>query len=228
MKSIGLKSSDEGGLGMHLLFDIDGTVIDHEMRIYGLYRQYAMDHDYPVISKTAYFAKKKEGISEKSIAAGTFPRAAVTPYTVWKKTVIETPEALLLDRLVSGIRDGLAKLVPFHTLASLSARQSKEALEEELVRLEIRAYFQSVLRVGIANPAQAKAAAIIAYKNVHRCSLEDIIVIGDTEVDILASRVAGVRCIAVGWGLRSASFLVGQGARTIVKFVRDLPKVIGQ
>lgn len=211
---------------MYLLFDIDGTVIDYKKRMYGLYRQYAMDHDYPLISEAAYFANKKKGISEKSITAQTFPRAALTPYTVWKKAAIEKPEALRLDRLVSGIRNVLAKLVPIHALVSLSARQSTEALEEELVRLGIRAYFQSVLPVGLANPAQAKAAAVIAYSNVYRYRLEDMIVIGDTEIDILASQVAAVRCIAVGWGLRSASFLAGQGAKTVVKSVRDLPKVI--
>ncbi|HPF29617.1 MAG TPA: HAD hydrolase-like protein, partial [Lachnospiraceae bacterium] len=45
---------------------------------------------------------------------------------------------------------------------------------------------------------------------------EDVIYIGDSEVDLATARNAGVDCISVEWGFRDHDFLVSHGATTLV------------
>lgn len=55
---------------------------------------------------------------------------------------------------------------------------------------------------------------------------ERTVYIGDSDVDIMTARNAGIDCIAVEWGFRSREFLLDNGAEVIVSEVSQLEAII--
>lgn len=53
-------------------------------------------------------------------------------------------------------------------------------------------------------------------------SLPQVVYVGDSDVDILTARNAGIPCISVSWGFRSAEFLREHGAETVVSTAEEL------
>ena len=55
---------------------------------------------------------------------------------------------------------------------------------------------------------------------------EDVIYIGDTEVDLETSANAGIKCIAACWGFRDKSYLKEKGATMFAESPKDLINII--
>lgn len=202
---------------MHIFFDIDGTIIDHTQRIYDLYGTYAHTHGFSAFDKTVYLQKKREGASEKSIAAETFPSEYIEPYIIWKRSVIETPRILSMDTLVPGIDTVLTHIAEHHALIALSARQSKKQLIDQLERLDILEKFADIICVpNVADQPSRKNVELRKYLINHHIKTSDAAIVGDTEWDMDAAKQTSVRGIGVSWGMRSALFLASHGTYTVV------------
>jgi phosphoglycolate phosphatase len=211
---------------MHLLFDIDGTVVDHTKRIYGLYRDYCQAHGLTVLDELEYLERKSRGEDDRTIVRETFPREVVDHYLAWKFERIEGLDALQHDVLVAGMKEALEELATSHRLAAVSARQSNDVLVEQLTDLGIWLFFQASLSVGLGPPVEAKASAIDDYLTEKRIGPADATLIGDTEVEIAAADRARIRCISVGWGLRSGSFLLAHKATRVVESPEELSELL--
>lgn len=59
--------------------------------------------------------------------------------------------------------------------------------------------------------------------NVNR---DEVIYVGDSDVDIVTAKNAGVECISVGWGFRDKEFLIQSGAKIIVNTTKELEQWI--
>ena len=57
-------------------------------------------------------------------------------------------------------------------------------------------------------------------------SREDVVYVGDSEVDIQTAANMGVPCVSVAWGSRSEEFLRSHGAKEIIRETAELKKVI--
>ena len=202
---------------MHIFFDIDGTLIRYTKRMYDLYATYAHTHGYSALDKPVYLQKKREGVSERSIALETFPPGSFEEYISWKRSLIETPNMLATDKLVPGITPVLTMLARHHALIALSARQSKKRLVDQLKRLNILNNFSHVICVSdIANQVEGKTEGIRNYLITHHVTASQAVVVGDAEVDVMAAAQSSIAAIAVSWGTRSASFLARHGAHTVI------------
>jgi len=211
---------------MHILFDIDGTVVDHKNRIYGLYEEYGRASGLPILDGTAYFERKSQGEDDRVIAGKTFPPSVVDDYLAWKRTQIESGRALARDVLVSGMKETLEALAASHSLVALSARQSNDVLVDELRRLDVWRFFRTSLTVSPGAPVEGKTAALVSYLEDTPIAPEKVALVGDTEVEVAAAARAGVQCISVAWGLRNRSFLLRHGAHRIVGSARELREVL--
>ena len=54
------------------------------------------------------------------------------------------------------------------------------------------------------------------------CSKKSAVYIGDSEVDIMTAKNAGIKCISVDWGFKSKEFLIANGAEEIVESCEEL------
>ena len=55
---------------------------------------------------------------------------------------------------------------------------------------------------------------------------EGAVYVGDSDVDILTAKNAGLPCIAVSWGFRSRAFLEANGARVIADTMQELEQLL--
>lgn len=55
---------------------------------------------------------------------------------------------------------------------------------------------------------------------------EGAVYVGDSDVDILTAKNAGLPCIAVSWGFRSRAFLEANGARIIADTMQELEQLL--
>lgn len=55
---------------------------------------------------------------------------------------------------------------------------------------------------------------------------KDCVYIGDSEVDILTAKNAGVNCISVCWGFKGKEFLVKNGAKLLAETVEELDELL--
>jgi phosphoglycolate phosphatase-like HAD superfamily hydrolase len=211
---------------LHLLFDVDGTLVDPWRRAYSLYAEYGRLAGVDVFDMAEYVRSKRQGWDERAIARGTFAPDRVEPYLRWKLDRIEAEDALGLDSLVEGMKELLEELGRTSTPGVLSARQSRPALVDQLARLAIGERFRSVVCIGPGSGAAGKAAAVDAYRRRAGIETDEVILIGDTEVEIEAARLAGVRCISVAWGLRDPDVLELRGAETVVRAVPELARAL--
>ena len=57
-------------------------------------------------------------------------------------------------------------------------------------------------------------------------SKEDAVYVGDSDVDILTAKNAGLPCLSVSWGFRSANFLWDSGAKSVSATPEELYRAI--
>ena len=58
------------------------------------------------------------------------------------------------------------------------------------------------------------------------CAAEETVMVGDSEVDLAAAAAAGIGCIAVTWGCRSAAELERAGATCRVSDCAELLRLL--
>ena len=119
---------------------------------------------------------------------------------------IESKKYLLLDRLQNHAVDILSDWEKSGMRLFLVTMRNKPAsLYWQLGELGIAHFFDEVVVVGSCQAGANKSANIRPLLNNSR--LEEVIWIGDTEVDIHAARELGVKVCALTCGLRTEEYL---------------------
>lgn len=87
-------------------------------------------------------------------------------------------------------------------------------------------YFSDILddAIGAQENVRKKPEPDALYKcaEKHNIGLNNIIYVGDSDVDILTARNAGVKGIAVSWGFRTKDFLISNNAERIADTPEEL------
>ncbi len=72
-------------------------------------------------------------------------------------------------------------------------------------------------------PKPAPDTVLAAMREL-RASASQCVYIGDSDVDIITAKNAGIPCISVSWGFRSRQFLQEHGAAVIVNNIQELSR----
>ena len=93
-----------------------------------------------------------------------------------------------------------------------------------------RQYFHSWIdfALGVSDALQRKPAPDMVYACIEQMHLkpEEVVFIGDSEVDLKTAQNAGINCISVLWGFRSQEILLENGATQLVSTVKELEAVL--
>jgi phosphoglycolate phosphatase len=65
-------------------------------------------------------------------------------------------------------------------------------------------------------------AALRQLNDISLTSISSAVYVGDSDVDILTARNAGIPCISVLWGFRDRDFLLSHGAQTFIAYPAEL------
>ena len=87
-------------------------------------------------------------------------------------------------------------------------------------------YFPGYYALGEAPDCPRKPAADMVYKAMKAIGVEACVYVGDSEVDVLTAKNAGVPCVCVLWGFRDREDMEAVGGSIYCEKTEDLAKII--
>lgn len=79
---------------------------------------------------------------------------------------------------------------------------------------------------GEAADCPRKPAPDMLLKIKEELSIDDFIYVGDSEVDVITAKNAGVPCVSVLWGFRDRPEIEAEGGKYFIEDARELPAMI--
>ena len=119
-----------------------------------------------------------------------------------------------------GILDALEELKRKYTLAVVSNKP------DNMVKPLCRRFFDGIYALGEQPEIPRKPAPDMIRKAMEDIGVERCIYVGDSDVDILTARNAGVPCLSVLWGFRGRDYLEEIGGKYFCSDPRQLPEII--
>jgi phosphoglycolate phosphatase len=209
---------------MTLFFDLDGPLLDVSPRYVALHQTLLEAAGVEPMPAERYWQCKQAALAEEDILRELGVLERVPHYLKRRVELIETAEWLVHDRPWPWTRPTLARLAKQHTLVLVTARANRPLLDEQLARLELAGFFDEVLsEPGGQRVDEQKAALIRGYLTRHGQALAGHWMIGDTEADVGAGKLLGLRTVAVLSGIRSAEILARSQPDHLLPDIRKLP-----
>lgn len=117
-----------------------------------------------------------------------------------------------------GILEALAEVKREFPVAIVSNKP------DNAVKILCDRYFPGVFALGQSDACPRKPAPDMVFKAMEAIGADRCIYVGDSEVDVLTARNAGVPCLSVLWGFRDQETLLAAGAEHFCERPADLFK----
>ena len=198
-----------------ILWDLDGTLLD----------------TLEDLADAVNFALRQFGYPERSIeeircfvgngARRLIERAVPTGGDV--PAVFDTFRAYydahcqIKTRPYDGIMEALQKLGEKYPMAVVSNKP------DSAVKPLCAEYFPGLYARGESTDCPRKPAPDMVFKAMEAIGVESCIYVGDSEVDVLTARNAGVPCLSVLWGFRDRAEIMDAGGS---HFCEDTAKLV--
>lgn len=193
-----------------ICLDLDGPILDVSDRYYRVYSDTLKSIGKQPVGQESYWNKKRDRISETEILAASSVRdgGLIQAYLSLRAERIESPEYLRFDRVWPGTSDALAVLSSGSRLALVTMRNSVDLLNRQLDRMGLIDSFDCVLAgpVELEGNSRAERKAQLVRAQYDKNDLTGWFV-GDTETDIRAGRLLGIRTLAITFGIRTVEHL---------------------
>lgn len=121
-------------------------------------------------------------------------------------------------RPYGGILEALAEVKKEFPIAVVSNKP------DNATKLLCRQYFGEVYALGERSDIPRKPAPYMVHRAMADIGADHCIYVGDSEVDVLTAKNAGVPCLSVLWGFRDREVLVEAGAEHFCETPADLLK----
>lgn len=213
-------------MSLTLFFDLDGPLLDVSARYAALHRDLLREAGLRCMSADRYWDRKRARISEEEILRELGALGLAPDYLRLRLERIESPDYLHLDRPWPWTHDVLDKLARRNPLVLVTARASSLLLLEQLDRLDLIAYFHEVLSEAARRGVDKQKARLInAYLKRHDRP-PDGWMVGDTEADVGAGQIVGLRTVAVQTGIRNVEMLRLASPDHLLNDIRELPLLV--
>ena len=120
----------------------------------------------------------------------------------------------------AGILEALTALAAEYPLAVVSNKP------DSAVKPLCREYFGDLFALGERRETPRKPAPDMVWQAMAAIGVESCIYVGDSVVDILTARNAGVPCLSVTWGFRDKDALTAAGGKHFCDDPRQLPETL--
>ena len=97
---------------------------------------------------------------------------------------------------------------------------------DEAVKILCGQYFGDVYALGQSSNLPRKPAPDMVHKAMSAIGADRCIYVGDSEVDVLTAKNAGVPCLSVLWGFRDKATLLEAGATHFCEGPKSLLKIL--
>ena len=180
-----------------ILFDLDGTLLDtledlhdstnHVLRSFG-YPERTLDQVRRFVGNGA------RRLMDQAVPEGVDAQAAFDAFQAYYPN-----HCRIKTRPYEGIPEALAILKEKYPIAIVSNKP------DAAVKVLCADYFPGIYARGESTDCPRKPAPDMVYKAMTEIGVERCVYVGDSEVDVITARNAGVPCLSVLWGFRDKS-----------------------
>lgn len=189
-----------------LLFDLDGTLLDTLEDLLDATNHALTACGYPkrtLAELRRFVGNGAYNQIRRSLPEGTEETEIQRVLAVYKPYY--TAHCQVKTRPYTGIPEALKQLRKKYPLAIVSNKP------DEAVKTLCAQYFPGIYALGETADCPRKPAPDMVHRAMEAIGADSCVYIGDSEVDILTARNAGVPCLSVLWGFRDRHDLLDAG-----------------
>jgi phosphoglycolate phosphatase len=201
---------------MNLIFDFDGTICDSSNELLNIANRYLKENNLPQFSLQNV---RSEGI-EKLFKKIKFPKYKIPFFVVRGRRQINTKIPHL--KSFKGIKRVLKRLTAKHSLGILTSN-SEENVKKFLKSNNMSSIFGYVVS---ENNLFGKDRSLKKIIKKYKMDPKTTVYIGDEVRDIKAAKNAGIKSVAVTWGIESKKILKSAKPDGIVENINNLEGTI--
>jgi len=211
-----------------ILFDLDGTLLETLADLTDSVN-YAL-RQYGCPSRTIEQVRQAVGTGARNLIVLSLPGTENDPSV---DQVLATYQAhyaahcQVKTRPYDGILEALAQLRENYPIGIVSNKPDKA------VKLLCADYFGDIYALGEQDGCPRKPAPDMVYRAMEQLGIDRCIYVGDSDVDVVTAKNAGVPCLSVLWGFRDRACIEAAGgtvfcddpaklADTLIKMLEDL------
>lgn len=204
-----------------ILFDLDGTLLDTLEDLLDA-TNYALGvHGYPertLPELRRFVGNGAYNQMRLSVPEGTAPEEIQKVLDTYKP--FYTAHCQIKTRPYDGIPGALSVLGEKYPLAIVSNKP------DGAVKALCADYFPGIYALGEAADCPRKPAPDMVFKAMQVIGCDSCIYVGDSEVDVLTAKNAGVPCLSVTWGFRDKEDLEKAGAAFFCEKTDEMARII--
>ncbi|HXW36539.1 MAG TPA: HAD family hydrolase [Nitrososphaerales archaeon] len=212
-----------------VLFDVDGTLMSFEFDVQGT-------------RKAMIDTLSGMGMDVSGLAL-SLPTQAILGWArnqcgdgrAWEYSQVRAALYSVLDgfemessakaRVLEGTKPALEAIGARSRLAVVT-NSGRAAADKMLDRAGIRSLFEFVLTRDDVEEMKPGPAGLVKALGILQVSPSDAVYVGDSLLDILAGKAAGIRVISIATGLYSRERLKSEGAEFVLGSISELPSVL--
>ena len=201
-----------------ILFDLDGTLLDTLEDLKDAVNHTLRAKGYPertLEEVRCFVGNGARKLMELAVPAGADVEEALSDFRIYYNAHCQVK-----TRPYAGIEAVLDILKKEYPVAIVSNKP------DSAVKTLCADYFPGTYALGEAADCPRKPAPDMVYKAMKELGVQKCIYVGDSEVDVLTAKNAGVPCISVLWGFRNREELVQAGADCFCEKTEEIPRKI--
>ncbi len=203
-----------------ILFDLDGTLLDTLEDLLDATNYALAAYGYP--GRTLPELRRFVGNGAENQIRLSLPEGNKEnlPSVLATYKPYYTAHCQIKTRPYAGILPALKSLGEKYPIAIVSNKP------DSAVKALCADYFPGIYALGEAPDCPRKPAADMVYKAMEAIGVGRCIYVGDSEVDVLTAKNAGVPCVSVLWGFRDRQDLEAVGAEYFCRTPAEMEKLI--
>ncbi len=207
---------------MKIFFDLDGPILDVSQRYYSVFL--AICKGNTQLSKEEFWDFKRKKVSWPEILKEARSDVGEKEFMKYWMRRIEMKKYLILDKIQPYTKSTLNSLRKKYILYLISLRQSKKNLLWQIKRVNIDKYFKKIMhcKYNFDKPWEGKAELI---KEIIE-SQENTLIVGDTEVDIRASKLVGIKSVGIANGIRTKELLLKEKPDFLISDINEILQIM--
>ena len=205
-----------------ILWDLDGTLLDTLEDLTDALN-YTMDHfGYP--KRTMEDVRRFIGNGARRLIALSVPEGANSEEAFEVYRAYYDTHCQIKTKPYAGVLEALEVLGKKYPMAVVSNKP------DSAVKPLCAQYFPGLYARGESTDCPRKPAPDMLFKTMEAIGVEKCIYVGDSEVDVLTAKNAGVPCLSVLWGFRDRDEIEKAGGNhfceTTAELVEKLEELI--
>ena len=203
-----------------ILWDLDGTLLDTLEDLADAVNFALQQFGYPersIEEIRCFVGNGARRLIERSVPAGGDADAVFDTFRAYYDT-----HCRIKTRPYDGIMEALQKLGEKYPMAVVSNKP------DSAVKPLCAEYFPGLYARGESTDCPRKPAPDMVFKAMEAIGVETCIYVGDSEVDVLTAKNAGVPCVCVLWGFREREDLETAGAKYFCRTPAEMEQTISK